>query len=1148
MKKKFIYQRLLFQLVKLAIVQVLFLLAFTSNTLATKIEGQELLKLKVTVSIKGIKLKEALNEIENVAKIKFSYNSRILEMNQKVTIVATNELLSSILNRILKPLGIDFMQVSKRIVLKKEEFKQAFDALTPITPSDLNIIISGKVTDEKEEPLPGVNVVIKGTQHGTTTDVEGNYKITVDNTNSLLVFTYIGYNTQEVVIGNRDKIDIKMRAVDKSLDEVVVIGYGTQSKAKIIGSIAKVDATAFKDIPLTSFEQGIAGRLTGVNIIQGTGSPGSAASIQIRGVGTITAGVNPLLVIDGLPTDNLNISDINPNDIESLQVFKDASAASIYGSRASNGVILVTTKKGATGKTSFNFNMYSGSQEVTKTYQMADAYQWASFQVDTYRQRGAWTDNYVPNLYQPYLTGTPDLVNTDWQKEIFRKASIQSYQLALSGSQKKINYYFSGEFFNQEGVVIGSNFKRYSFRTNLESVLFDKEESFFIKNIKFGINIAPSFTNKQAISESHHNNDGVILTSLYAYPNFPAYNGDGSPALSQQLLFRQNQANNNGAGFENPVAVALLRDNPINGSRLIGTTYLDVELIKGLNFKTLIGTNYFNEQNNLYRPSILGKRNQPAPTVATATSSTARIFNWVNENTLTYSTTLQSNHHIDLLAGYTIQHETIFSNTLSGQGFASDEIHTLNAASQITSGNSYQEEWFLVSYLGRLNYDFKDKYLLSIATRRDGSSRFGDFTKFGNFPSISIGWRVNRESFFESFRKSISDLKVRLSYGRTGNNQIPNYGSIALLTNANYIYSNAIVNGLAPNTAPNKNLSWENKEQFDFGLDFGIFNNKVTFTGDYYYSITNGLLLNVPVPSQSGYTTSLQNIGKVRNKGVELSLATNNIHLGPVTWSSSFNISMNRNKVLALGDGQDRIISKQHITKIGEPIGQFYLYNIIGVFNTQDEINSKPHLSTDKPGDYIYEDINNDGKIDGNDRKVMGSVFPKFIYGFTNTFQIKNFDLNVVVQGSQGNKLFNFTRFFLIERGDFANVLAERVTGAWKSPNEPGTGYARAGSNDTYLPQSNKLLEDASYLRIRSLTLGYTLPSTVSKKLYIEKARIYFSSLNPFTITKYTGYNPEVNATIGAALDASGGPLQPGIDWGNYPTARSFNIGLNLAF
>jgi len=905
----------------------------------------------------------------------------------------------------------------------------------------------------------------------------------------------------------------------------------------------------------------LAGQIAGVKIVQGAGAPGTSSQIQVRGVSTLTAGTSPLLVIDGFPSDNLNLSDINPNDIESLQVLKDASSASIYGSRGSNGVVIVTTKKGS-DKMNVNINSYYGVQQVTTTFKMADAYQWAKYQTNFFRQRNIFGANDAPASFKPYLNGTPGLVNTDWQKELFKAAPIQDHQLTVSGGTKDTHYYFSGDYFDQTGIVVGSAFNRYSFRANIESTLFKNEEAKVIREVKFGVNFSPTFTTTNAIPTGSHNNDAVILTGLFAYPNFRAYNPDGSLALSEQIRYRNETNGGTGAGFENPVAIATLRENVISRSMLLGTTYLDFEIIKGLNFKTSLGVNQSFEQSDVYRPSALGKRNVPPPTVATAASAYNKILNILNENTLVYTTSFSKDHHIEALAGYTYQTETSTSNYVAGQKFVNDAVHTLNAAGQITSGSSYQERWALLSLLGRINYNYKEKYLASLAVRNDGSSRFGSANKWGLFPSVSVGWRVSEEAFFASLLPVITDLKVRASYGRTGNNlmtnpatnQITNYGYAALMGAANYPFSNILTNGLSPTTAPNKKISWENKEQFDAGLDIGLFKNNLQLTIDYYNSLTDGLLLNVSVPSQSGYITSLQNIGKVLNRGIEATITANAINLGKVKWSPAFNITANRNKVVALATGIDKITSALNITRVGHPIGEYYLYNITGVFNTQDEINSTPHYSTDKPGDYIYEDVNKDGKIDSNDRKPFGSSFPSFVYGFTNTFSWNGFDLNVVMQGSQGGKLYNYTRTFLLENGSFANVLSERVEGAWKSPQDRGNGYASAGSFDKNLLSSNFGLEDASYLRIRNITFGYTLPKQFAKRIRMERLRVYASSLNPFTFTKYRGYNPEASAstvTSGSAaplVGATGNPMQFGIDWGNYPLPKSLILGVNITF
>ncbi|MGY0425787.1 MAG: SusC/RagA family TonB-linked outer membrane protein, partial [Polaribacter sp.] len=596
---------------------------------------------------------------------------------------------------------------------------------------------------------------------------------------------------------------------------------------------------------------------------------------------------------------------------------------------------------------------------------------------------------------------------------------------------------------------------------------------------------------------------------------------------------------NDGGRFESPVAVANQRKQLQKRFTLFGSTYLDFQLTNPLSFKTYLGGSYIDGQQNIFRPSSIGKRREAAPTQASDRLDINKVTNWISENTLNYKKTFKENHNLEILVGYSFQKEKIFSSFLTSTNDSANNFATFNGANITTGGDTLEEEWSLISYISRINYDYKGKYLVSASLRRDGSSRFGDNSKWGNFPSVSLGWRVSEEGFLQD-NKAISNLKLRASWGITGNNLIPNYGGTALLANANY----GNQGGFSTATSPNPNLSWEETTQIDFGVNIGLFNNKVSLIADYYKSTTNGLLLDVPVPSQSGYSKQLKNLGKVENKGFEFAISTNNIKLGKVKWSSTFNISTNKNKLVSLGTDQTQILSKFHKTEVGKPIGEFYLWNITGVYNTQAEVDASAHISGTAPGDYIIEDVNGDNVINDDDRKIIGNSQPDFTYGFSTSFKYKGFDLSTLLQGSLGNDILNFNYFFISRRGDWVNVLSERVTGRWQSSSNPGTGFARAGAREDYYDRSNRLLQKGDFLRFRNITLGYTLPETTTKKIGLDKLRVYFSSINPFTFTDYKGYNPEVNSVTGG----NGGPLQPGVDWGSYPSAKSFTLGVNLTF
>jgi TonB-dependent starch-binding outer membrane protein SusC len=1011
-------------------------------------------------------------------------------------------------------------------------------------PRVLNI--RGAVTSESGEGLPGVNVLLKGTSTGTTTDVNGAYALSVPDASAggTLVFSYIGFITQEVPISNRSVIDVVLASDVQALSEVVVVGYGTQQRRDITGAVATLSADRIKDLPVSALTESIAGQIAGVQVQQTTGAPGAGLTVRVRGTGSISAGNSPLYVVDGYPLGVENISSINPNDIASIEVLKDASAAAIYGSRGANGVVLITTKRGKAGRTRVDVDMFTGFQQPGKTIDMLNAAQFAEFSKEAFNN--AWVDNggnvNDPNSVRPdgQRYRVPDVFQnpaalgegTDWQKEIFRTAPIQSYQVTVSGGNERNQFLFSGNYFDQQGIILNSDFKRYAFRTNLDAGLSDR--------IKVGLNLAPTISVENRVnSDGHWASDGVINGALSIIPSIPVYKEDGSYASQVDFGFGT-------PGIPSPVAIAREIDDRTTRFRILGNIYAEVGILKNLVFRTSVGTDVNLARRNRYRPSNVPANQQPAPTIPTAFSETGQDINWLNENTLNYTTSFNERHNLNVLLGYTIQQMSYEDSRLDATNFPNDLVRTLNAGI-ITSGRTFAEQWSLLSYLGRVNYSFSDKYLLTATIRRDGSSRFGANRRWGIFPSASAGWRISGENFMQGI-PTISDLKLRASYGLTGNNSIPNYGAIGLLAADNYVLgagTGNIVNGLAPTTISNPDLGWERTRQFDVGLDLGLFQDRVIFTADHYISNTTDLLLNVPVPSSTGFSTALQNIGKVRNTGWEFAVNSRNL-TGALQWTTNLNIAFNRNEVLALGPQGDPIISgsgigSTHITEIGQPIGNFFGYIQDGVFRDQADLDANPSFPNSRPGDVKFRDVDGDGEITPNDRTIIGNNQPDFIWGITNTLAFRGFDLNVIVQGVQGNQILNLSSRFLANLEGNQNQRVE-VLDRWRSPENPGDGVTpRANSRTTGNNNnvSTRWIEDGSFLRFRNITLGYRLPQALMERIAVQSARVYIGMQNPITITRYKGYNPEVNLQGDT-------PLTPGTDYGGYPLARTFTLGVNI--
>jgi len=1045
-------------------------------------------------------------------------------------------------------------------------------------PAWAQTVITGTVTDAAtSEILAGATVQVKGTNTGTSTDAQGQYRLTVpaNGASSTLVFSFIGYQPLEEAVGSRSVVNVKLNGTDNALSEVVVVGYGVQNRRDITTAIGSVRARDLANQPVVSFDNAIAAKIAGVQVVQTSGAPGAALQVRVRGTGSISAGLDPLYVIDGVPLsrdtkfatgststqfpDNpINVlSTINTDDIESIEVLKDASAAAIYGSRGSNGVVLLTTKRGKEGKTTISYDAFGGVQQVSKKLDLLNAYDYATLNAEAkntayldrnptgkatdsndIRNRGVGAPStLIAPQVTPYLSGQTGLTNTDWQDAIFQTAAIQNHTLSISGgtgsADRSVRYYVSGNYLDQRGIVINSGFKRYSARANMD-----------IKSgrLSVGFNFNPTYAHHDLIkAEGPYLADGVIGLAVQLAPIFPVYNANGS------YNFDANGWGYGATSILNPVAVAREVSDKLDQLRLLGNAYAQYEIVKGLSYRLNVGVDLNNFQRDYYRPSTVEIRDRKGPSIPTGFSRTQNYVDWLVEHTLNYNRTA-GRHNLSGLAGFSAQKDRRTASELTATNFPNDLVQTLNAG-QVTAGSSDIQEWSLLSYLGRAQYDYDGRYLVSAAIRADGSSRFGAANRWGYFPSVSAGWNIAQESFLKP-ATWLSDLKLRASYGLTGNFQIPNYGSVSLLNYQNYVLGpETIVSGLAPGNSANDKLKWEKTAMLDVGFDASFFRNRLSLTVDYYNANTSDLLLNVPVPRASGYSTELQNIGKVNNQGLEFTLGTQQT-FGRFGWTASANLAANRNKVVALGASGDPIIvsggvaGAQFITRIGEPVGQYWTMQYDGVFKNQAEIDAYPHTTTTQPGDFKFIDTNGDKKIDfSSDRAVTGSYFPKYTFGFTNRFTYGGFDLGATVQGVQGNKILNLIRRYIYNSEGNGNQFRGALD-RWQSADNPGSGLVNranrlsTGSNGEI---STWHIENGSYVRIRTITLGYTLPNALLTRLHLSRARIYATTQNPFTFTKYSGYNPDVSSRPDNALSQ-------GEDYGTYPLARTTSIGLNLSF
>lgn len=1097
---------------------------------------------KVTLQFRQVKLAKVFEAITQQTGLTVAYSRPIVNPDRVVSIEANKEELSDVLTQLLKGMNVAFEIGETKIYLKEKTVSE-----TPQKGERL-ITISGIIVDEKGEMIIGASIAVQGTTLGTITNADGEYSLANVPENSQITVSFIGYQSISLPANAKALGKIVMKEDNELLDEVVVVGYGTQSKARVTGSIASLKKEQIKDMPVTSFEQAIAGQMPGVQVMQQSGTPGSGSSIKVRGASSITAGTNPLIVIDGFPMTTSNTATLlNPEDIESIEVLKDASSAAIYGSRGANGVIVVTTKKGKEGKTNINAKAYFGVQKVSHKIEMMDAYEYANFM--TTARNNYWVDlnpgvnkptddnntrvkkARIPDYIVPYLNGETGLINTDWQDEIFQTAAMQQYDISVSGGNQKLSHYTSASFVSQDGIIKNSGFQRFSARSNIQAVIN--------KRVTFDLSLAPSYSKTRQISEKNHKQDGLVLLTTIANPAARAYDEDGSIMYGNQIELGNAWGT---SVIESPLAIAKSIKDNLHQFRMIGNANISVNILEGLNFKTHFGMEYSNQREDYFRPSYLGNYNTQAPTQATGKYWNAQTTNWVNENTLNYKKDF-GKHHFDVLLGLSAQKQNYLVASMEAANYPNDNVTTLNAGI-VNTGTTTESVWTLLSYFGRINYFFQNKYLLNFSIRWDGSSRFGKNNKYGCFPAVSLGWRVKEENWLKNV-DMLSDLKLRVSYGKTGNFQINDYGSYSLLQANNYILNGVLVNGLAPATSPNPNISWEKTDQWNTGFDIAFFSNQLSFSADFYHSVTDGLLLDVPVPAASGFTSSLQNIGKLQNRGFELSLK-GDFDFSGFKWAPAFNFSLNRNEVKGLGPNQEQIIDGNHITMIGEPIGNFYGYRILGVYKSQEDLDKYPHLNTAKIGTYIYEDISGpngvpDGEITDADRTILGNYNPDYTIGFFNSFSYKNFDLSFMIQCVQGLEIFNSARSFLLNGEGWGNGAKDLYKNYFSETN-PNGKYARpsVATADKLYEKSSYMVEDGSFIRFNNITLGYNFSKTFIAKMGLKGLRVYVTAQNPFTITKYSGYNPEVSTNSNA--------LTPGIDYGAYPTNKSIAFGLNVNF
>jgi TonB-dependent starch-binding outer membrane protein SusC len=1009
---------------------------------------------------------------------------------------------------------------------------------TILTKAAFDKTVRGKITDENGDKLPGVSVILKGTTTGTVTDTEGIFSLNTPDQGAILIFSSVGYLTQEVNIGNKTAVDVKLAVDSKALSEVVVVGYGSQLKKEITGAVQTVTSAEIKDLPVSQVTQKLQGRLAGVQINQTTGKPGQGMSVRIRGQMSVSAGSSPLYVIDGFPITG-DIGQMNPNEIEDITILKDAASTSLYGSRAANGVVLITTKKSPVGKTTVELDAFVGTQKVPKRglVQMMDAQEFAQFKKESFEDAGQAVPTEFQNPSQ--YVGK----NNDWYGALLRRAPLQSYTLSVTNSNDKASTSVVAGVFNQQGVVLNNVYRRYSFRMNTDYRLTDK--------IRMGFNIAPQYVFDNTPRSDGDRGTGILFNALHTWPVMPIYDATGQ--LTKYNTFPGSTGNI--FNYPNWVRAATELVNESRKMSFLGNSYVQYQPIKGLTLKATFNIEYLQNKLFFFNPSTATSAiNVPIPTTATSNRFQFQELTWLNENTATYNKSI-GDHTFEVLAGVTMQKYRREAMSVSANTYPDDRINTIQSAININRGgtNNAAEEWSLASYISRLTYNYKGKYLFTAAVRADGSSRFGADNRWGTFPSASLGWVISDEDFLKSIR-TVSFAKIRSSYGLIGNNNIGNYTSYALVNNTvNSVFGSTVAAGAAVTSLANSNLGWEKTKQFDLGLDLGLYNDRVQFVYDYYTKRTSNLLYSVQIAQEAGFGNFFDNIGEIKFWGHEFSVTTRNT-VGEFKWTTSANISFNRNKVLSLASGIDRVYGNQHITQVGHPFGQFYGMVSEGMYKNQADVDKSPIIpGRSKPGTIKLKDVNGDGLItyggDQDDRTIIGNPFPDFTYGIVNNISYKNFDLSIVGSGSQGNELWVRHLYSTANLDGVFNMVKEAKY-RWRSEANPGKGFygtTVGGGNFTGVERdwnNSRFVADASFFTIKNVALGYTLPSKIK---YFKSARVYASVQQLYVFTKYWGGpNPETSAQGDGNGD--GGNLSQGVDLSNYPVPRTWTVGINLRF
>ena len=1082
-------------------------------------------------SYQDILLTEVIDKIAETYDVNIIYDVDQLGEALVKDVKIGNKSAEADLKSILNNQSFSFSKLNASTFVIKKSVSKPVKTKPVEEKSAPEITVTGSVYDqETNEPLIGVNILIKDGITGTVSDINGEFILKVEE-GQTLVFSYLGYIDKEIVANSSNMGAIYMEEDANQLEEVVVVGYGTQKRSDLTGALSSVSEKELKQLPVSGLDQALQGRAAGVFVTQNSGAPGGGVSIRIRGIGS-TLSAEPLYVIDGIPVVNDNqgtsanfseldgggqnsnaLNTINPSDIESIEVLKDASATAIYGARAANGVVLITTKRGEAGTSNLSFETYYGVQQLARKVPVMNLREYSEYYADA-----GWEN--LEEFERPELLGE----GTDWQDAVFRDAGMQNYQMTVSGGTKKTTYALSGNYHIKDGIVVGSSFNRMTGKVNLDHKLSDR--------FRIGNSFLFSRTNERITLND--NSNGVVFTALRMVPSAPVKNADGTFAGPQEEIT---------LSFDNPVARALETDDRNRKTRLLSNIYAEADLLPYLKYRTEFGTDIVYSNHNTFFPSFQRGNFSGKSGVRRNLSNS---FFWINKHLLTFNKTFAERHTLSALGGFEGQAGTF------EWLFASRENLPTNDLRQLTLGDAGQQQndggaghFALLSYFGRANYNFDERYLLTATLRRDGSSRFGENNRWGMFPSAAFAWRLSNEAFLKKV-DYLDNLKLRVGYGVVGNQEIGLYAFSSNLRSYAVAFGDQLYTGFGPANISNPDVRWESSLQTNFGFDLGLWNNRVEVIADYYQKKADGMLLPALLPLTAGsLEPPFVNIGEIINKGVELSLKTANL-TGKLKWNTSLNYTVNRNEVISLGSNGNLVGILQSLpvtrTEEGRPISQFYGHVVEGIFQSNAEIAESPSQSPDtRAGDIKFKDLDNNGVIDDNDRTFIGNPLPDFTINLINDFNYKGFDLNFFFQGVYGNEVLNLVRRDIEGLAGLSNqskVAADRFRNL-----EPSTTIPRQTNED---PNSNRRIsdrwiEDGSFLRLRNVTLGYNVPRVKLKKRGFKSLRLYASAQNVYTWTNYSGYDPEVGSF-------NQNPLINGVDNGRYPISRSVTFGLNANF